>query len=108
MRYILTLVISAFTFSGLLFSQTTEENDSTIVINHEDSIVVSESSYFADSLKFYDFISPNDDGHNDYFVIDYIEFFPDSELLIYNLNGDLVYRNSNYQNEFEGRANRSE
>lgn len=96
MRYLFTLVILLATAHGFVYGQIVEE---------EDSIVVSETSFYADSLRFYDFISPNDDGHNEFFVIDNIQYFPNSELLIYNISGDLVYNHKNYQNEFYGRSN---
>lgn len=99
MRYVFTLVVSLFVFSSLSYGQTTtEEVDDSL-------LVVSEGSYYADSLKFYDFISPNDDGYNDNFVVEYIQYFPNCQLLIYNIWGDLVYKKSNYQNEFDGHSN---
>lgn len=94
MRFLYVFLITSFTSISSMFGQT-----------FEDSVVVSETSYFADSLKFYDFISPNDDGFNDYFVIDYLQYFPNSELMVYNTWGSMVYQNKNYQNEFSGRAN---
>jgi gliding motility-associated-like protein len=96
MRYLFTFVLFLATSTGFIYGQTVDE---------EDSIVVTESSFYADSLRFYDFISPNDDGHNEFFVIDNIQYFPNSTLLVYNIWGDLVYSNPNYQNEFYGRSN---
>lgn len=97
MRKLFALALTSLAFSGVSFGQSFDVEDSLIV--------VSESSYYADSLNFYDFISPNGDGHNEYFVIDYIQYFPNSELLIYSVTGNLVYRNPNYQNDFYGRSN---
>lgn len=94
MRFLYIFLITSFTGFSSVFGQT-----------FEDSVVVSETSYFADSLKFYDFISPNGDGFNDHFVIDYLQYFPNSELMVYNTWGNMVYQNKNYQNEFSGRAN---
>jgi gliding motility-associated-like protein len=98
MRYFFALAISLFLHAGISYSQTLEEVNDTL-------LVVSEGSYYADSLKFYDFISPNDDGHNDYFVVDYIQYFPNCQLMIYNVWGDLVYKKTNYRNEFDGHSN---
>lgn len=47
-------------------------------------------------------ITPNGDNFNDFFKINSIEKFPNSELCIFNRWGKLVYRSSNYQNEWNG------
>lgn len=49
--------------------------------------------------------SPNDDGVNDYFVIR-SEVPLDIELKVYNRWGNLVYENSHYKNDWNGKANR--
>lgn len=94
MRYLYSFLIAVSFGISSSYSQT-----------FEDSIVVSETSILADSLKFYDFISPNGDGHNDYFIIDYLEYFPNSYLMIYNVWGNLVFEDKNYHNNFAGKAN---
>ena len=48
-------------------------------------------------------ISPNNDGSNDFFVIDNIPI--NSNLVIYNRWGDLVYESGNYQNNWNGVSN---
>ena len=50
--------------------------------------------------------SPNNDGVNDYFVI---EGFENQvlELYIYNRWGNLVYENKNYKNDWNGKSNRN-
>ena len=51
-------------------------------------------------------ITPNDDGINDVLIIDFIlaepDKYPDSELLIFNRWGDVVYRAKPYQNNWDG------
>src|SRR5690606_14077974 len=47
-------------------------------------------------LTVYNEFSPNNDGANDYFVIDCIEQYPDNELRIYNRYGSLVYKKKSY------------
>jgi gliding motility-associated-like protein len=42
--------------------------------------------------------SPNDDGINDYFVIDCIQNFPNAKIEIYNRWGNLVFEKENYGN----------
>lgn len=61
--------------------------------------------FYKDSLKFYDFISPNGDNKNDNFVIEFIQYFPNSTLLVYNVWGQMVYKNNDYRNEFNGIGN---
>lgn len=46
--------------------------------------------------------SPNGDGYNDFFVLKYLEIYPNSELLLFNRWGNLIYSNSNYKNDWDG------
>lgn len=54
-------------------------------------------------------ITPNGDGANDVFMVPQIEAapdaFPDSELVIFNRWGDVLYRASPYQNDWAGTNN---
>jgi len=45
-------------------------------------------------------ISPNGDGVNDDFIITNIEFYPDSELKIYNRWGSRIYETRGYHNDW--------
>ncbi|MEG3658774.1 gliding motility-associated C-terminal domain-containing protein [Arenibacter palladensis] len=56
-------------------------------------------------ITIYNEFTPNDDGDNDYFRIDCIESFPESELQIFNRYGALVYQQRAYQNDWRGLAN---
>jgi len=47
-------------------------------------------------------VSPNRDGFNDVFYISEIEKFPNSELIIYNRWGNVVFQTLNYQNDWAG------
>ncbi len=49
--------------------------------------------------------SPNADGVNDNMVIKGLEFYPQSELMIFNRWGDLVYQKTNYDNTWNGTTN---
>jgi gliding motility-associated-like protein/uncharacterized repeat protein (TIGR01451 family) len=49
--------------------------------------------------------SPNGDGVNDTFVINCIDNYPNNTLEIYNRWGNLVYKKSGYNNEFDGTSN---
>lgn len=47
-------------------------------------------------------ITPNGDGQNDLFVITGLEYHPNSILYVYNRWGQLVYSNTDYQNDWDG------
>jgi gliding motility-associated-like protein len=47
-------------------------------------------------------ITPNGDGHNDYFVIENVEIFFENELWIYNRYGKLVLDLKNFRNNWNG------
>jgi gliding motility-associated-like protein len=49
--------------------------------------------------------TPNDDGHNDYFIVLGIEEFPDNAIVVYNRWGNKVYEKSSYRNEWNGNNN---
>ncbi|MFN0033063.1 MAG: choice-of-anchor L domain-containing protein [Flavobacteriales bacterium] len=47
--------------------------------------------------------TPNSDGVNDSFEIDGIEGFPNSEVIIFNRWGNVLFESSNYQNTWTGK-----
>lgn len=47
-------------------------------------------------------ITPNDDGRNDYFILEGIEIFTDNDLRIFDRRGVIVYKTSNYMNDWNG------
>lgn len=57
------------------------------------------------TIRFPDGITPNGDGKNDTWVIDYIDEYPDHVVEIYNRWGELLYRATNYQNDWDGTYN---
>jgi len=61
-------------------------------------ILVREDS-ISDRLTIYNVITPNDDGDNDYWIIDGIERFPDNSVSIFNRWGDKIYDYDHYDNE---------
>ncbi|MDD4575178.1 MAG: gliding motility-associated C-terminal domain-containing protein [Bacteroidales bacterium] len=48
--------------------------------------------------------TPNDDGTNDFFVIDGIEVLENCVLKIFNRWGRLVYKSDNYKNDWDGKG----
>ncbi len=49
--------------------------------------------------------TPNGDGWNDAWVIDFIDLFPECEVEIYNRWGDLLFRSVGYRESWEGKYN---
>ncbi|MCK0137182.1 gliding motility-associated C-terminal domain-containing protein, partial [Arenibacter sp. S6351L] len=70
-------------------------------LNNNSAQIVLEPS----CLKVYNEFTPNDDGDNDYFRIDCIETFPESDFQVFNRYGALVYQKKAYQNDWRGLAN---
>lgn len=54
-------------------------------------------------LFFYNTMTPNADGANDFFYIGNIEKYPDNVLEIYNRYGQKVYTTSGYKNDWDGK-----
>jgi gliding motility-associated-like protein len=46
--------------------------------------------------------TPNGDGSNDFFMVENLEFYPNSRIEIFNRWGRKVYQNDNYQNDWNG------
>jgi len=77
----------------------------SVVFNPEDYAVLTFGSLStSDELTIYNLFSPNNDGTNDTFVIENIENF-DNELSIYNRWGNIVFKATNYQNDWDGTSN---
>ncbi len=57
-----------------------------------------------DNLTVYNLVSSNDDGTNDTFTIEGIETFQ-NDLIIFNRWGAVVYKTTNYKNDWNGVAN---
>jgi uncharacterized delta-60 repeat protein/gliding motility-associated-like protein len=56
-----------------------------------------------DGVSTPNFITPNDDGKNDIFVVKGVEYNVNNTLKVYNRVGDLVYETSNYDNSWTGK-----
>ncbi len=54
-------------------------------------------------LIIYNVFTPNQDGVNDYFVVENIERYENSFLQVFNRNGNKVFEARNYQNDWDGR-----
>ena len=49
--------------------------------------------------------SPNNDGVNDFWIVQEIDKYPNNELTIYNRWGNLVYKKKPYDNTWNGKSN---
>jgi gliding motility-associated-like protein len=47
-------------------------------------------------------ITPNNDGYNDTWIIDYIQDYPNNDVKVYDKWGDLVWEQHGYNNNWEG------
>jgi len=47
--------------------------------------------------------SPNGDGRNELMVFQGLENYPNSKLIIFNINGQIVYKSENYMNNWDGK-----
>ena len=50
-------------------------------------------------------VTPNNDGINDLLIFNYLEFYPNNELYIFNRWGNIVYQTSGYTNNWNGAGN---
>jgi gliding motility-associated-like protein len=53
-------------------------------------------------VKIYTGFSPNDDGYNDFWVIDNIELYQNSILKVYDRNNVLLFESKGYANDWPG------
>lgn len=67
--------------------------------DYTDSLLVSISTDPNCTIETVSGFSPNDDGVNDYWVIQGIEGFSDNTVTIYNRWGDIVFQESGYDND---------
>lgn len=58
----------------------------------------------SDTAIFYNTFTPNGDGNNDTWYIGNIEKYPNNNLEVYNRNGRLVFKATDYQNTWDGKA----
>jgi gliding motility-associated-like protein len=58
-------------------------------------------------LKIWNAVSPNGDGKNDFFTIEGIESFPNTQVSIYNRWGNRVYLDNDYKNNWAGNWGKS-
>ena len=62
-------------------------------------------TYEPGDLEFANFLSPDGDGKNDFFIIKNVELATENWIRIFNRWGDIVYEASPYRNDWDGTAN---
>jgi gliding motility-associated-like protein len=50
--------------------------------------------------------SPNGDGINDFYTVKGLEKYPGSKLYVFSKNGQLIFENENYLNDWDGKTSR--
>lgn len=90
-----------------IFFEEQEHYISIVMINENNGCVNSDTLYLSvtHELKIPSAFSPNEDGWNDMFKILELEAFDNSELIIFNRWGDVVYQATPYQNDWIGQSN---
>lgn len=83
---------------------TVTDNNSCITT---DSVLITVYSLEFDGMVS-NLFTPNGDGINDTWYIQGIHGFPDNEVLIYNIYGNLVYNKKGYANDWKGTYNGKE
>lgn len=78
--------------------ETIEERQDAINQREE---IIKEEIVFNPDIKIPNFISPNNDGINDYFNIYNIESYPDNELIVFDSRKRVVYQARSYNNEWD-------
>jgi gliding motility-associated-like protein len=58
-----------------------------------------------EKLKATNIITPNNDGFNDKWVVDNIDFYPDNEVKIFDKGGRVVFSKKGYDNSWDGTWN---
>lgn len=54
-------------------------------------------------ITIFNTFTPNNDGTNDFFHIENIEYYPTNKITIYNRDGHIVYQKENYENNWDGK-----
>lgn len=84
-----------------LYMLTVTDNNSCI---SKDSVLITVNLLEFDGM-ITNLFTPNGDGINDTWHIQDIEKYPDSEVFIYNIYGNLVYTKKGYTNDWQGTYN---
>ena len=70
--------------------------------NESESFSNADCALFVPDLYAYNLITPNDDGKNETFIIENVELYTNSRLVITNRWGSIVFDQTGYQNDWRG------
>jgi gliding motility-associated-like protein len=85
--YLLNLAVGNYSYS-VTDSKGNQRNNSLIVASGEGTC----------TIIIHNGISPNNDGHNDFFHIEHIEDYPGNKVSVYNRWGNLIWEENDYNN----------
>lgn len=82
----------------------------TVTITSDSGCVATDSVTITvfPTIAYSDGITPNGDGKNDVWIIQFIEAFPDNVVEIYNRWGELIFHADGYQQDWDGTYNGKE
>lgn len=86
--------------STMMYYLTVTDGNSCV---SSDSLVISVLSDY--NLLIANVMTPNSDGNNDTWIIVNIEFYPNTEVIIVNNQGQQVFKSSSYNNDWDGTFN---
>lgn len=96
--FALLLTLFSWTFRDTSTSKVNKGASLTQTTFGKDTLVLGD-------LVFADFFSPNQDGHNDTYIILNIENYNNNSLKVVNRWGEIVYYASPYRNDWDGTNN---
>ena len=70
-----------------------------------DMVTVTVAPFIEPTINIRNVVTANGDGYNDVWLITGIEDFPETEVHIFNIYGQEVYQNVDYQNDWGGSFN---
>ncbi len=70
-----------------------------------DELVITVNPFIQPSINIRNVVTANSDGYNDFWMITGIEDFPETEVHIFNIYGQEVYKSMDYQNDWGGTFN---
>lgn len=78
-----------------------------VILNRKDKTVLAEGYIYItvqENDRFFvpNLITPNEDGLNDTWQLDFISAYPDHLIQVFDRNGNIVYEARNYQNDWKG------
>jgi gliding motility-associated-like protein len=72
------------------------------IVDKAFTIHINDENEIEEVLAFNNIITPNNDGHNDYLVINNIDLYTSHDLYVFNIIGQLVFNSVNYSNNWSG------